>query len=202
MQVTKLTQRERSSERGQVGIGTLIVFIAMVLVAAIAAGVLVNTAGFLQEKAQNTGEESTSEVVNRVNAISVTGDVKSSQVEYVDIMLKRASGADTVDLSVASVQLIGEGGSATIQDVSNGITNVAGVTANETVGSSGATVLAADSDRTELSLDLTTVDSGNHVLDSAGEELTIVITTDSGAKTTIVVSTPDPLPSDGTAVEL
>jgi len=61
------------NDRGQVGIGTLIVFIAMVLVAAIAAGVLINTAGLLQSQAEATGEESSEQVTDRVQVSSVSG---------------------------------------------------------------------------------------------------------------------------------
>jgi Archaeal flagellins len=53
-------QKLTEYDDGLAGVSALIIFIALVLVSAIAAGVILDTAGFLQEKASTTGEESTS----------------------------------------------------------------------------------------------------------------------------------------------
>ncbi|WP_018258483.1 archaellin/type IV pilin N-terminal domain-containing protein [Halomicrobium katesii] len=109
-------QHERASDRGQVGIGTLIVFIAMVLVAAIAAGVLINTAGFLQTNAEQSGQQSSQQVTNRLQVVDIAGtdivkDGESFEVTTVDVTVKRAPGSGNVDLSTTTAQWVSSGGS-------------------------------------------------------------------------------------------
>jgi len=103
-----------SEERGQVGIGTLIVFIAMVLVAAIAAGVLINTAGFLQSQAEATGQESTDLVSERVQVTSAVGIVtdtaENGNLSEIRISVSGSPGSDEIDLSETTIQAVGPNG--------------------------------------------------------------------------------------------
>ncbi|MDR5672843.1 archaellin/type IV pilin N-terminal domain-containing protein [Halalkaliarchaeum sp. AArc-GB] len=104
----------QEEERGQVGIGTLIVFIAMVLVAAIAAGVLINTAGFLQTQAEATGQESTSQVSDRLDVVSSVGVVNETpdddQLNSINVSVTTAAGADQIDLNETTIQIVGPNG--------------------------------------------------------------------------------------------
>ena len=117
------------NDRGQVGIGTLIVFIAMVLVAAIAAGVLINTAGLLQSQAEATGEESSAQVVDRVQVSSVTGsaivqddpdstdDETGEEISLIELTVLRSPGADDIDLTNAIIEVFANGESDTLTSV-------------------------------------------------------------------------------------
>ena len=97
------TPRRENHDTGEIGIGTMIVFIAAVIVAAIAAAVLVNTAGNLQRKAQETGEETTSEVSGNIFVRDIVGNVTTiSSTDYVsgvNMTVALAPGANDVDLT-------------------------------------------------------------------------------------------------------
>ena len=91
----------RADTRAQVGIGTLIIFIAMVLVAATAASVLIQTSGVLQQKAQSTGRESIQEVSSNVEVMQIIGarsDTSSNDFDYVNITMKVMAGAGAIDV--------------------------------------------------------------------------------------------------------
>ena len=112
------------NDRGQVGIGTLIVFIAMVLVAAIAAGVLINTAGLLQSQAEATGEESSEQVTDRVQVSSVSGTAlqeetgddfqDDDQINIIQSTVLRSPGADDINLENAIIEVFANGESDTL----------------------------------------------------------------------------------------
>jgi flagellin FlaB len=95
--------------RAQVGIGTLIVFIAMVLVAAIAAGVLINTAGFLQTQAEDTGTSSTEQVADNLNVITEVGNVSDAdKINELRIGVQPAAGSNDINLAKLTLQYVSD----------------------------------------------------------------------------------------------
>ncbi len=95
----------RDDDSGAIGIGTMIVFIAMVIVAAVAAAVLVNTAGNLQRKSQETGQETQQEVSSNLFVRDIIGNVSdddndgTEEISKLYWYLSLAPGAEPVDLS-------------------------------------------------------------------------------------------------------
>ncbi len=62
---------EKHDNLAAIGIGAMIVFIALILVASVAAAVIISTAEKLQQNAQNTGAETTNMLSSKVVVLSV-----------------------------------------------------------------------------------------------------------------------------------
>ncbi|MCJ7696721.1 MAG: flagellin, partial [Thermoplasmata archaeon] len=69
----KISRILKEDDLGDMGIGAMIVFIAMVLVAGIAASVLIQTANRLEIQAMKTGQETTEEVATGIGVEDITG---------------------------------------------------------------------------------------------------------------------------------
>ncbi len=90
---------------GSIGIGAMIIFIAMVLVAGIAASVLIQTSTSLEMQALRTGAATTSEVASGMTVESVEGSNTSGEITKLAIEISSRAGSPDVDLKETIIEI-------------------------------------------------------------------------------------------------
>jgi flagellin FlaB len=100
---------------GAIGIGAMIVLIAMILVAGVAASVLITTSNTLQSQAMTTGSQTTREVSSGLKVFQVLGYVPDTgeDIERLAVTVSAKPGSDKIDLSNTYV-LISDGTNKTL----------------------------------------------------------------------------------------
>ena len=93
----------RMGEKAEMGVGTLLIFIAMILVAAVAAGVLVQTAYQLQQQAETTGEHALLEIATGLRTLATYGITDANLTTITDLYLKIALSAGSPVINLADV---------------------------------------------------------------------------------------------------
>ena len=92
---------------GAIGIGAMIVFIAMVLVAGIAASVLIQTSTSLQSQALTTGQDTIDEVSTGLAVVDIVGKVHDD-IRDIAITVSPRAGTPDIDLN-ETIILISDG---------------------------------------------------------------------------------------------
>lgn len=197
--------------RAQAGVGTVILLVAALLVAATTIGVFFEVAGTVEDDTAAAGSNAAEEFTGQLEVLAASGTVDDGTIEVVNLTVKQGTDSGTTDLRTATVQWIGPNGAETLTNAGTaddgpdfGITTV--------VDEDGSgPVLSSDTDRAILTIDpgtginaTTTVDGRTVDIDETGpalepgDRVTIDIVTDGETRYPISV----PLELDRSTVEL
>jgi len=97
----------REKDVGAIGIGAMIVFIAMVLVAGIAASALIQTSTRLESQAMSTGQETIAEVSTGIAVFDIMGYASSvtANLSKIGITVRPRAGSADIDLSTTFIEI-------------------------------------------------------------------------------------------------
>lgn len=101
----------KKDKRAEIGIGTMIVFIAMVLVSAVAASVLISTANQVQEQALSTGDQAIDNVASGFVVQDVVGQVNKTDYTTIDnitVYIRLHAGSPEVNIDNVMISMISD----------------------------------------------------------------------------------------------
>jgi archaeal flagellin FlaB len=105
--MVKISMREMVvNKNASIGIGAMIVFIAMVLVAGIAASVIIQTMNSMEQQAMKAGQETTEEVSTGISVFDIKGYVPDSgNIDNMTITVRPRAGSADIDLGQVFIEL-------------------------------------------------------------------------------------------------
>ena len=93
----KKNMNEESNDWGSFRIGAMIEFIALILVAAVASAVIIQTGEKLQQNAQQSGSDTQQEISGKISIITVwVGDQGTAGAEEITMVFELAPGSEPI----------------------------------------------------------------------------------------------------------
>ena len=197
-------------DEGSIGIGAMIVFIALILVAAVASTIIIKTAEELQQNAENTSSDTRQQISGKVSiadvyvktvADSLGVGAGNTDIATMEVIARISSGSLNVqegDISYyVSCKVSYSDGSATFATVDSGTAN--SLELDGTDITTGTEITAGTTFKFEIDLAATNVEDGDAVITAAdfatstppgcdaeagaGEELELRVVVDGGGET-------------------
>jgi flagellin FlaB len=95
----------RGYDSGSVGIGSLIIFIAMILVAGIVVSVVFDTMSGLQNQALKTGDETVQDISTGVKVTQISGYANDTRINQLAFFISIIAGSNPVNIGESSVMI-------------------------------------------------------------------------------------------------
>ena len=101
-----LTKVLKFNDFASIGIGGLIIFIAIILIAGVAASILVQTSTTLESQAASTGSKTKSEVSAGLSVYSVEGYAATGEgISKIAVMIRPLAGTEGIGISSSYLEL-------------------------------------------------------------------------------------------------
>ncbi len=134
---------ERNQEEGSIGIGAMIVFIALILVAAVASTIIIKTAEELQQNAESTSDDTRKEISGKISIINmIVNGSDGTDINSVIVTAKVASGS--TDVLVNNIDFMVSCGDTASFGIVTGNLGTESPWGQVIAGTAGTNVLGAD----------------------------------------------------------